>query len=81
LRWDWFFSEYFGLSLSQPPHQWSVPIFNLILLLAEGQADEVLKASNIIVLFQMSGRIEKCFDVVFQLENVRIRLKRNKDGD
>lgn len=58
MRWEWFFSEYFGLSLSQPPDQWSVPIFILILLLAEGQAGEVLKASNIVVLFLMSGEGE-----------------------
>ena len=30
LRWDWFFYEYFGLSLSQPVHQRSVPNFILI---------------------------------------------------
>jgi hypothetical protein len=43
---DRLFSKHFGLPLSVSLHHCSIPIFFLILLLAEGQADEAREPSH-----------------------------------
>ena len=59
-RYIMFLSQYFCFPQSVPFHQHSTPIFIFVLFLSPGQADEVWKPSNTILLFLISW---KHFDI------------------